>query len=81
MLGVGRGGGVATTPESGEGRSSSKNTKFFVVFIFLLFPFVITTTMFLKYLRHKVDSVKCFIFNPQGDQFIGQIKAFHTNFL
>ena len=27
------------------------------------FPFVITMTMFLKDLRHKVDLVKCFTFN------------------
>ena len=38
-------------------------------------------TVFLKYLRHKVDLVKCFNFNLKGDQFIGQIKAFHTNSL
>ena len=38
-------------------------------------------TMFLKYLRHKVDSVKCFTFNLEGDQSMGQIKAFHTNSL
>ena len=37
--------------------------------------------MFLKYLRHEVDSVKCFTFNLKGDQFIAQIKAFHTNSL
>ena len=35
-------------------------------------------TMFLKYLRHKVDSVKCFTLNFEGDQIIGQIKAFHA---
>ena len=35
----------------------------FVIFIFLFFPFVITMTMFLKYLRHKVDLVRCFTFN------------------
>ena len=34
-------------------------------------------TMFLKYLRYKVDLVKCFTFNLQGDQFIGQMKTFH----
>ena len=76
-----RGGGFQQPPSPLEGRGGSKNKKIFVVFIFLLFPFVITTTMFLKYLRDKVDSVKCFTFNPQGDQFIGQIKAFQTNFL
>ena len=59
------GGGAAATnpPPSWEGRGGSKNKSIFVVFIFLFFPFVITMTMFLKYLRHKVDSVKCFTFN------------------
>ena len=38
-------------------------------------------TTFLKYLRHKVDLVKRFTFNLKGDQFIDQIKAFHTNSL
>ena len=38
-------------------------------------------TMLLKYFRHKVDLVKCFTFNIYVDEFLGQINAFHTNFL
>ena len=56
------GGGVATAPTTRPEREgvAAKITKLFVIFIFLFFPFVITMTMFLKYLRHKVDLVKCF---------------------
>ena len=62
--GWGGGGGAATTPPpSWEGRGGSKNKKKIVIFIFLFCPFVIIMTIFLKYLRHKVDSVKCFTFN------------------
>ena len=40
------------------------NRYIFVIFIsFFIFPFVITMTMFLKYLRHKVDLARCFTFN------------------
>ena len=56
---------VATTPPrpQKEGVAAKINTEVFVVFIFLFFPFAITVTMFLKYLRHKVNLVKCFTFN------------------
>ena len=54
----------------------------FSSFHFLIFSFChLTMTMFLKYLRHKVDLVKCFTSNLEGNQFISQIKAFHTNSL
>ena len=47
-----------------EGRKcGSKNKSIFVILIFLFFLFVVTMTMFLKYLRHKVDLVRCFTFN------------------
>ena len=77
-------GEVATKPHpphpEREGVAAKIN-RFSQFSFFYFFPFVITMTMFLKYLRHKVGSVKCFTFNLLGDQFIGQIKAFHTNSL
>ena len=38
-------------------------------------------TMLLKYLNHKIDLVRCFTFNLKVEQFIGKIKAFHSNSL
>ena len=62
----GGGGGVcnnAPPPRPEREGVAAKINKIFAIFIFWFFPFVITMTMFLKYLRHKVDLVKCFTFN------------------
>ena len=59
----GVGGGAATAPSPEREGVAEKINNFLVVFIFLFFPFVITMTMFLKYLRHKVDLIKRFTFN------------------
>ena len=78
----GGGGGLQKkTPPSWEGRGGSKNKQIFKTLIFLFFPFVITMTMLLKYLKHKIDLVRCFTFNLKVEQFIGKIKAFHSNSL
>ena len=50
------GGGIVATPPL-SGKDGSKSKYIFVILIFLVFPFVITI---LKYLRHKVDLVRCF---------------------
>ena len=49
--------------------------------IFLFCPFVTIMTMFIQYLRHKVDLIGCFTFKLQVNQFIAQMKAYHTNSL
>ena len=41
---------------------AAKINKFLKFSFSYFFPFVVTITMFLKCLRHKADSVKCFSF-------------------
>ena len=48
----------ALRPEREEVTAELNN--FFLILTFLISPFVTIKTMFLKYLRHKVDLVGCF---------------------
>ena len=78
----GRGEGGCNNPSPVlRGKGWQQKLKNFVISLLLFFPSVITITMFLKYLRHKVGLVRCFTFDLKVEQFIGQIKAFHTNSL
>ena len=52
-------GGLQQPPRPEREGVAAKINKFLLFSFSYFFPFVITMTMFLKYLRHKVDLVKC----------------------